>query len=71
MGKGYLINWQMPNASIKTNPTYLKYSNMPLGLLTFEKGAIQTKLGAIKPDAENAEMISYLSWLLRCIALLA
>jgi len=68
VGKGYYINWQMPNASIKTNPLYLKYSNAAIQDLDI--GVVQGQLAAIKPDAENAEMISYLSWLIRCIRLL-
>jgi len=69
VGKGYYINWQMPNASIKTNPVYLKYSNLPVGLLTLQKSSVVASLGAIKVNAENAEIISYLSWLLRVIDL--
>jgi len=68
MGKGYEINWQMPTASIKTNPIYLKYSNA--AFQDIDIGIPQGQLAQIKPSAENAEMISYLSWVIRCIQLL-
>jgi len=68
--KGYDINWAMPSSAIKTNPLYLKYSNTPLGLLIDQKGAIQAVVQALPPSAENAEIISYYSWLVRCIILM-
>jgi len=69
VGKGYEINWQMPTSSIKTNPVYLRYSNA--AIQDIDIGEPQGQLALIKPDAENAEMISYLSWLIRCIQLLS
>ena len=68
---GYDINWSSPSAQIKTNPLYLKYSNTVIEELTDQLGAIQGAMSQLRPSAENAEIISYYSWLIRVIGLLS
>lgn len=69
MGKGYEINWQMPTSSILTNPVYLAFQNQRIEEI--DVGLVIETLSPIQPNADNAEIIAYLSWLIRTIALLA
>jgi len=69
MGKGYEINWQMPSSSILTNPSYLQFQNLRLS--SIDPALVQFALANMKPNADNAEIIAYLSWILRTIALLS
>ena len=69
MGKGYEINWQMPTATILQNPQYLQYQNVSLD--SIDPGIVKNALSGLKPNAENAEVIAYLSWVIRTIALMS
>ena len=69
---GYEINWSPRDiGQLKLHPFYQEYSNLTLEALIPAKINIQADLGTCLPNEENAIMISYLSWLLRCIELQA
>jgi hypothetical protein len=69
MGAGYPINWALPNGNVLLHPLYIKYSNT-----TFENIAlatIKTDLNGVLASSESAEIVAYLSWLIRVKNLLA
>ena len=69
LGAGFPINWAMPvGNTLATHPLYIKYSSTEIDQLN--AGQIRASLGAILPRAETAEVIAYLSWLLRVVELL-
>ena len=69
MGAGYPINYAFTSATIREHPLYIKYSNT-----TFENIAlatIKTDLNGVLASSESAEIVAYLSWLIRVKNLLA
>jgi hypothetical protein len=67
MGQGYYVNWQKATASVLQNPLYIRFQNLNLG--DIDPAVPKGLLGSVKPTTENAEIISYLSWIIRCQAL--
>jgi hypothetical protein len=64
------INWAvLPGSPILLNEYYLKWSKLTFGGM--DKSAIKTDLTACLASNESAELVAYLSWLLRVKALLA
>jgi hypothetical protein len=51
------------------NPLYIKYSSSTFGSIS--AGAVKADLNNVIATAESAEICSYLSWLLRTLALVA
>ena len=67
---GFDINWSPPiNASFKDNQFYIKYNTKPLDAIILNE--VQTDLGGIIPTAESANIMAYLSGLIRLKILLA
>ena len=67
---GYEINWTAPPGDpVLQHPLYQRFSSTTIGSLDAAqvKGALQGALA----DNESASVISYLSWLLRVLALVA
>ena len=67
---GYPINWAYDGSnSFKVHPLYIKYSNSNFGAITAND--VKTDLAGVLATAETAEIVFYLSSLLRVKALLA
>ena len=64
------INWKVPaGSSVMTNPVYLKYS-----VITFNDMSasdVKASLKAAVASNESADLVAYLSWVLRVLALVA
>ena len=71
--QGYPINWSTfsGNTAILQHPLYITYSNLTFAQVSDKKAQIITDIKAAKAGLESAEIIAYLSWLLRTIALFA
>ena len=64
------INWSMPTGSnLPTDPTYLLYSAMSFMELTIAVDDVKTSLKFALASNESADLVAYLSWVLRCIQL--
>ena len=71
MVNGYPINWALPAGSkLRTHPLYIKYSSKTLAVIIHELPALRADLGGVTANSENVEIAAYLSWLIRCVALL-
>ena len=69
MGAGYPINWALPvGSSLETHPLYIKYSSTEIGQISGTE--VRQTLEGILPRKETAEVIAYLSWLVRLVKLL-
>ena len=67
---GSPINWGIPEGSNTLhNPLYIKYASTTIGNLNAT--SIKNDMKAALASNESAELISYLSWLLRVLALVA
>ena len=67
---GYEINWNAPPGSpVLVTPQYQKYSEYTIGELVSQAAAIKTAMKEAKASRESAEVVNYLAWLLRSIAL--
>lgn len=67
---GFDINWSPPaNASFKDNQFYIKYNTLTLEAINLNM--LRTDLGGIIPTAESANIMAYLSTLIRLKILLA
>jgi len=65
---GYPINWNTPAGSdLLKHPYYIKYSS--IGISAIQLANVQTDLGKVLANREGAEVINYLSWLIRTIQL--
>ena len=68
MVNGYPINWAMPMGSkLAKQPLYIKYSGKTIGQLVIPD--ILGDYGQIMAIADNAEIIAYMSWLIRTAVL--
>ena len=66
------INWSVaPGAAVLNSPYYQKYSVLNLSQITAGIVAVKTDLGTCLGSNESAEVIAYLSWLVRVAGLLA
>ena len=71
-GMGYEINWSCtPNDPVKDHPLYQKWSTFSLADLAGDKATIMGDMVAIRMDCDSAPIVSYLSWLIRTINLVA
>jgi len=67
---GFDINWSPPaNATFKDNQFYIKYNTLTLEAINLNM--LRTDLGGIIPTAESANIMAYLSTLIRLKILLA
>ena len=68
---GWPINWAMGSGAfnIKMHPLYIKYNAKSFDTIT--KTEVQTDLGGCLATSEGAVIVSYLSWLIRTLNLLA
>ena len=71
--QGYPINWNTPpgNTRLLQHPLYLKYSSYNFNEINDKRGEIIGSIKGALANQEGAEIISYLSWLLRTTALFA
>ena len=71
MVNGYPINWALPAGSkLQTHPIYIKYSSKTIGQVFVELPILIQDLGNVTANSENVEIAAYLSWLIRCVALI-
>jgi hypothetical protein len=69
-GNSSAINWAvLPGSPILLNEYYLKWSKLTFGGI--DANLVKADLTACLASNESAELIAYLSWLLRVKALLA
>ena len=70
---GYPINWNaLPsNTKLLQSQYYLYYSSLTFAEVADKKASIIADIKAAKAGYESAEIVAYLSWLLRVTALLA
>ena len=67
---GFDINWSPPaNASFKDNQFYIKYNTQTIESIVLEE--LKADLGGIIPTAESANIMAYLSTLIRLKILVA
>jgi len=67
---GSPINWGVPVGSdTLQNPLYIKYASTTFGNLNATN--IKNDIKAALASNESAELVSYLSWLLRVLAIVA
>jgi hypothetical protein len=68
---GFPINWDAnPNdTAVVLHPLYVKYNLQSLD--TINAADVKADLGGLKPTTESAAIAAYLSWLLRCLTLIA
>lgn len=73
MTNGSPINWNtnVGNTRLLQSPYYITYSNLTFAEVSDKKAQIITDIKKAKAGYESAEVIAYLSWLLRTIALFA
>jgi len=71
MMTGYPINWAINsnNTTVTKHPLYIKYNNLLFSTITASD--VKDDLNAVLATAGSAEIVAYLSWLLRTKALLA
>ena len=68
MPNGYPINWALPAGSkLPKHPMYIKYSSSTFAAIN--PADVKQDLDGIMATAGNAEIVAYLSWLSRVIAL--
>ena len=68
MVNGYPINWALPTGSkLQKHPLYIKYASTAFGAIN--PGDVRADLDGILPNAENAQIVAYLSWLSRVATL--
>jgi hypothetical protein len=67
----YAINWHTRegDTALLNSPYYQKYNTTYIGAL--DATSIKNDIKACKASNESAAIISYLSWLLRVLALVA
>ncbi|PXY76675.1 MAG: hypothetical protein CXX81_14015 [Methanobacteriota archaeon] len=67
------INWGPISAgsSLREHPMYQKYSVQNMGTLASGVAAIKSDIGTCLANSESAEVIAYLSWLVRVVGLIA
>ncbi|MAH91374.1 MAG: hypothetical protein CMA11_06345 [Euryarchaeota archaeon] len=64
MVNGYPINWALPAGSkLQMHPLYIKWSNQTIGAI--DPGLVQQDIDNIYPNSENAEVLAFLSWIVR------
>ena len=69
MVNGYPINWALPSGSkLQQHPLYTKYSSTNFQLINAV--TLKADLGLVMATAGSAEIVAYLSWLLRVIELI-
>ena len=67
---GYDINWRVsPGDPVLQHPLYQRYSSTTIGNL--DASSVKQTLQGALADNESAAVISYLSWLLRVLQLVA
>ena len=68
---GFPINWDAnPNdTAVTQHPFYIKYNLKSFG--NINPADVKQDLSGIQPTTESAAICSYLSWLIRTLALLA
>jgi len=68
---GYEINWvaRDGDSNFFQNPYYQKYNQVPFG--TINANDVKADIKACLASNESAAIVSYLSWLLRVLALVA
>ena len=72
MVNGYPINWALPAGSkLQTHPIYIKYSSKTMIVISLDLPILQEDLGNVTANSENVEIAAYLSWLIRCAALIS
>ena len=72
MVNGYPINWALPGGSkLRTHPLYIKYSSKTMTLIFHDLPILKQDLGNVTANSENVEIAAYLSWLIRCVALIS
>jgi hypothetical protein len=68
MGAGYPINWAPTgNQAFTSHPLYVKYNSTTFANINVVD--VKTDLSNVLATADNAEICSYLSWLVRTISL--
>ena len=70
---GYPINWNTNagNTKLLQHPLYITYSNLTFTQVADKKAQIIGDMKASRAGLESAEIMAYLSWLLRTIDLFA
>ena len=69
---GYEINWSCtPNDPVKNHPLYQKWSTMKLHQISSDFADLQGDLANVRMDCDSAAIVSYLSWLVRVVKLVA
>jgi hypothetical protein len=64
MVNGYPINWALPTGSkLRQHPLYIKWSNTTFAGI--DPSLVKQDMDAILPNADNAEILAYLSWVYR------
>ena len=72
MPNGYPINWALPMGSkLETHELYIKYSSQTFDAIAGLAGPIKIDLKNVMATKDSAEIVAYLSWLLRVAALVA
>ena len=71
--QGYPINWdtQPSNTRLLRHPLYIKYSSYTFNQVNDKRADIIGDIKGALANQEGAEIIAYLSWLLRTTALFA
>ena len=71
--QGTPINWNtnVGNKKLLQSEYYLYYSNLTFAQVSDKKSEIIADIKKAKAGEESAEIVGYLSWLLRVIALMA
>jgi len=65
----YEINWHMTDHRLLKDPIYQKYSTLTLAQVVAASATIKTDMKAVLMNKDNAPIVSFLSWLLRCAEL--
>lgn len=67
----YEINWHMTNHQLEKHPLYQKYSAATLDQIKTGVTGLKTDMKAVLMNKDNALIMAYLSWLLRCVELVS
>jgi hypothetical protein len=68
---GFEINWTVsPNDDVLESPLYQKWSVKSFGAIAADVASLKADLGTVIANRDSAEIVAYLSYLLRVVTLI-
>ena len=68
---GFEINWTVSAGDpVLSTPLYQKWSTKSFGAIATDVASLKTDLGSVIANRESAEVVAYLSYLLRVVTLI-